>query len=70
MQTCLCDFDVARGLTAFANCQLLIASCLLNFLMPCVLAAALAKLLELQPTRCGLLVLGGRIIPLFAIAAL
>jgi hypothetical protein len=38
--------------------------------MPCVLAAPLAELLELQPTRRGLLVLGGRIIPLFAIAAL
>ena len=53
-----------------ANCQLLIASCLLNFLMPCVLAAPLAELLELKPPRGGLLVLGGRVIPLFAIAAL
>ena len=70
MQTCLCDFDVARGLTAFANCQLLIASCLLNFLMPCVLAAPLAEFFELKPTRRRLLVLGRRIIPLFAIAAL
>jgi hypothetical protein len=35
-----------------------------------MLAAALAKLLKLQPTRGGLLVLGRRIIPLFAIAAL
>jgi hypothetical protein len=38
--------------------------------MPCVLAAPLAELLELQPTSRGLLVFGGRIIPLFAIAAL
>jgi hypothetical protein len=38
--------------------------------MPCVLAAPLAEFLELKPTRSGLLVLGGRIIPLFAIAAL
>jgi hypothetical protein len=38
--------------------------------MPCVLAAALAKLLELKPSRGGLLVLGGRVIPLFAITAL
>jgi hypothetical protein len=35
-----------------------------------VLAAALAKLLELKPTRCGLFILGGRVVPLFAIAAL
>jgi hypothetical protein len=32
---------------------------LLNFFMSRVLAAAFAKLLELKPTRCGLLVLGG-----------
>jgi hypothetical protein len=38
--------------------------------MPCVLAAALAELLELKPSRGGLLILGGRVIPLFAIAAL
>jgi hypothetical protein len=38
--------------------------------MPCVLAAPLAELFELKPTSCGLLVLGRRIIPLFAIAAL
>jgi hypothetical protein len=38
--------------------------------MSCVLAAALAELFELKPTRCGLFVLGGRVIPLFAIAAL
>jgi hypothetical protein len=43
---------------------------LLHFLMPCMLAATLAELLELQPTSRGLLVLGGRVIPLFAIAAL
>jgi hypothetical protein len=50
-------------LIAFANC-------LLNFLVPCVLAAPLAKLLELKPPRGRLLVLGGRVVPLFAIAAL
>jgi hypothetical protein len=49
-----------------AICQLL----LLNFLVPCVLAAPLAELLELKPPRGGLLVLGGRVVPLFAIAAL
>jgi hypothetical protein len=38
--------------------------------MPCVLAATLAELFELKPPRGGLLVLGGRVIPLFAIAAL
>ena len=38
--------------------------------MPCVLAAPLAKLLELEPPRGGLLVLRSRVIPLFAIAAL
>jgi hypothetical protein len=35
-----------------------------------VLAATVAELLELQPFRRRLPVLGGRIIPLFAIAAL
>ena len=43
---------------------------LFHFLMPCVLAAPLAELLELKPTRSSLLVLGGRVVPLFAIAAL
>jgi hypothetical protein len=38
--------------------------------MPCVLAAPLAEFLELQPPRGGLLVFGGRVIPLFAITAL
>jgi hypothetical protein len=38
--------------------------------MPCVLAASLAELFELKPTGCRLLVLGRRVIPLFAIAAL
>ena len=58
------------ALTALANGQLLIANCLLHFLMPCMLAAALAILLELQ-TACGrLLVLRRRVITLFAVAAL
>jgi len=35
-----------------------------------MLAAALAILLELQPARGGLLVLGGGVVPLFAVAAL
>jgi hypothetical protein len=43
---------------------------LLNFFVSCVLAAPLAELLELKPPRGGFLVLGGRVIPLFAIAAL
>jgi hypothetical protein len=38
--------------------------------MPCVLAAPFAELFELKPSRGGLLVLCGRVIPLFAIAAL
>jgi hypothetical protein len=38
--------------------------------MPRVLAAPLAKLLELKPAGGGLLVLGGRVIALFAITAL
>jgi hypothetical protein len=38
--------------------------------MPRVLAAALAELFELKPPRCGFFILGGRVIPLFAIAAL
>ena len=38
--------------------------------MPCVLAATLAELLELEPPRRRLLVLGGRVVPLFAVAAL
>jgi uncharacterized membrane protein len=53
-----------------ANCHLPFANCLLNFLMPCVLAATLAELLELKPTRSRFLVLGGRVVSLFAIAAL
>ena len=61
-------FTKGQELWLIANCHLLIA--LLHFLMPCVLAAPLAELFELQPTRGGLLVLGRRIIPLFAIAAL
>jgi len=43
---------------------------LLHFLVPGVLAAPLAELFELKPPGGGLLVLGGRVIPLFAIAAL
>jgi hypothetical protein len=43
---------------------------LLHFLMRRVLAAAATELLELQPFRRRLPVLGGRIISLFAIAAL
>jgi hypothetical protein len=35
-----------------------------------MLPAALAIFLELEPASCGLLVLGGRVVPLFAIAAL
>ena len=38
--------------------------------MPCMLAAPLAELLELKPPCSRLLVLGGRVVPLFAIAAL
>jgi hypothetical protein len=43
---------------------------LLHFLVRRVLAAAAAELLELQPFRRRFPVLGGRIIPLFAITAL
>jgi hypothetical protein len=43
---------------------------LFNFFMRRVLAATAAKLFELQPFRRRLPVLGGRIIPLFAITAL
>jgi hypothetical protein len=43
---------------------------LLHFLMRRVLAATIAELLELQPFRRRLPVLGRRIIPLFAITAL
>jgi hypothetical protein len=45
-------------------------SMLLHFLVRCVLAATIAELFELQPFRRRLPVLGGRIIPLFAVAAL
>ena len=38
--------------------------------MPCMLAAPFTELLELQPPGSRLLVLGGRVVPLFAIAAL
>jgi hypothetical protein len=43
---------------------------LFHFLVRRVLAATAAEFLELQPLRRRLPVLGGRIIPLFAIAAL
>lgn len=43
---------------------------LLNFFMGRVLAAALAKLAELKPAGRRLLVLGGRVVALFALAAL
>jgi hypothetical protein len=43
---------------------------LLHFLMRRMLPAAAAELLQLQPVRSGLPVLGGRIIPLFALTAL
>jgi hypothetical protein len=43
---------------------------LFHFFMRRMLPATAAKLLELQPFRHRLPVLGGRIIPLFAIAAL
>jgi hypothetical protein len=47
-----------------ANC------CLLHFFMRRVLAALAAELVELQPGRRGLLVLGGGVIAIFAITAL
>jgi hypothetical protein len=43
---------------------------LLNFFMRRMLPAAFAELLEFQTSRRGLLVLGRRIVPLFAVAAL
>jgi len=43
---------------------------LLNFFVPCVLAALLAILAEFQTAGRGLLVLGRRVIPIFAIGAL
>jgi hypothetical protein len=43
---------------------------LLNFLVRRMLPAALAELFELQATCRGLLVLGRRVVPLFAVAAL
>jgi hypothetical protein len=43
---------------------------LLHFFMRRVLAATVTELFELQPFRRRLPVLGGRIIPLFAITAL
>jgi hypothetical protein len=43
---------------------------LLNFLVRRMLPAALTELFELQTARRGLLVLGRRIVPLFAVAAL
>jgi hypothetical protein len=47
-----------------------IATCSLHFFMRRVLAAPLAKLAELQPPGRRLLVLSGRVIPLFALATL
>jgi hypothetical protein len=46
------------------------ADSLFNLFMPCVLAAARAKLLEFQPLRGRLSVFGRRVIALFAITAL
>jgi hypothetical protein len=43
---------------------------LFHFLVRRVLAATVAKLLELQPFRRRLAVLGRRIVPLFAVTAL
>jgi hypothetical protein len=43
---------------------------LFHLFMRRVLAAPTAELLQLQPVRCRFAVLGRRIIPLFAIAAL
>jgi hypothetical protein len=43
---------------------------LFHFLMRRMLAADAAEFLQLQPLRHGLPVLGGRIVPLFAITAL
>jgi hypothetical protein len=43
---------------------------LLNFFVRRMLPAPFAKLLEFQTSRRGLLVLGRRIVPLFAVAAL
>ena len=43
---------------------------LLNFFVRRMLSAALAELLEFQTSGRGLLVLGRRIVPLFAVAAL
>jgi hypothetical protein len=43
---------------------------LFHFFMRRMLAAAVAELFQLQPLRHGLPVLGGRVIPLFAITAL
>jgi hypothetical protein len=43
---------------------------LLRFLVRLVLAATIAELLELQTARGRLLVLGRRVVPLFALSAL
>ena len=45
-------------------------SILFHFFVRRVLTAAIAELLELQPLRRRLLVLGGRVVPLFAFSAL
>jgi hypothetical protein len=47
-----------------ANC------CLFHFFMRRVLAALAAELIEFQPARRGLLVLGGGVIAILAITAL
>jgi hypothetical protein len=60
----------AFPLVALANCQLLFANCLLHFFMRRVLAAPFTKLGELQPAGRRFLVLGGRVVALFALAAL
>jgi hypothetical protein len=52
------------------NYQLTQLPNLLHLFMRCVLAAALAEFAVFQTTRRGLLILGRRVIPFFALAAL
>jgi len=59
-----CEFHVPEA----ANWRLSLK--LLGFLVQLVLAAAATELLELEAASGRLLVLGGRIVPLFALGAL
>jgi hypothetical protein len=58
------------NLRPFSGDKTATVTSLLYFLMRLVFAALAAKLLHLQPFRCGLLVLGARVVSVLALRAL